>query len=171
MPKFNVFLWFSFLKIHFLSTKKNSQIALMQDLHPVWILKKEAQYEETEQKRLVSKREDHFLVIGEFRIPGRPRTSACFCAKARLMGVTSHQEDKQTGGNCGWVVEKKENLKRWKVPEGSKRTYKLKKSLFQTAKGKSAGHHWEKQRAWPEIYRNSGRWVSSIKIGRWFQNP
>ena len=35
-------------------------------------------------------------VIGEFRIPGRPRTSACFCAKARLMRVTSHQENKQT---------------------------------------------------------------------------
>ena len=35
-------------------------------------------------------------LIGEFRIPGLPRTSACFCAKARLTGVTSHQEDKQT---------------------------------------------------------------------------
>ena len=34
--------------------------------------------------------------MGEFRILGRPRTSACFCAKARLMRVTSHQEDKQT---------------------------------------------------------------------------
>ena len=34
--------------------------------------------------------------IGEFRIPGRPRTSACFCAKATLMRVTSYQEDKQT---------------------------------------------------------------------------
>ena len=34
--------------------------------------------------------------IGEFRIPGRPRTSACFCAKARLMRVTFHKEDKQT---------------------------------------------------------------------------
>ena len=30
-----------------------------------------------------------------FRNPGRPRTSACFCAKARLMHVTSHQEDKK----------------------------------------------------------------------------
>ena len=29
------------------------------------------------------------LSIGEFRIPGRPRTSDCFCAKARLMRVTS----------------------------------------------------------------------------------
>ena len=27
-----------------------------------------------------------------FRNPGRPRTSAYFCAKARLMRVTSHQE-------------------------------------------------------------------------------
>ena len=36
------------------------------------------------------------IQIGEFRIPGRPRTSACFCAKVRLMRVTSHQEDKQT---------------------------------------------------------------------------
>ena len=32
--------------------------------------------------------------IGELRIPGRPRTIACFCAKARLTRVTSHQEDK-----------------------------------------------------------------------------
>ena len=29
------------------------------------------------------------LSIGEFHIPGRPRTSDCFCAKARLMRVTS----------------------------------------------------------------------------------
>ena len=36
------------------------------------------------------------IQIGEFRIPERPRTSACFCAKVRLMRVTSHQEDKQT---------------------------------------------------------------------------
>ena len=36
------------------------------------------------------------IQIGEFRIPGRPRTSACFCAKVKLMRVTSHQEDKQT---------------------------------------------------------------------------
>ena len=34
--------------------------------------------------------------IGKFRIPGRPRTSAYFCAKARLMRVTFHKEDKQT---------------------------------------------------------------------------
>jgi len=58
--------------------------------------------------------------IGEFRIPGRARTSSCFCAKARLMRITSHQEDKQTWENCGWVAEKKENLKRWKVLEVSK---------------------------------------------------
>ena len=37
-----------------------------------------------------------FISICEFRIPWRPRTSACFCAKARLVRVTSHQEDKQT---------------------------------------------------------------------------
>ena len=33
---------------------------------------------------------------GEFRNPERPRASACFCAKTRLMRVTSHKEDKQT---------------------------------------------------------------------------
>ena len=33
----------------------------------------------------------------------------------QLTGVTSHQEDKQTWENCGWVAVKKENLKRWKV--------------------------------------------------------
>ena len=38
----------------------------------------------------------NILAIGQFRIPGRPRKSACFCAKARLLRVTSHQEDKQT---------------------------------------------------------------------------
>ena len=32
---------------------------------------------------------------------------ACFCAKARLMRVISHQEDNQTWENCGWVAEKK----------------------------------------------------------------
>ena len=36
------------------------------------------------------------IQIGEFPIPGRPRTSASFCAKVRLMRVTSLQEDKQT---------------------------------------------------------------------------
>ena len=30
--------------------------------------------------------------IGKFQIPGRPRMSACFWAKVRLMQVTSHQE-------------------------------------------------------------------------------
>ena len=99
----------------------------------------------------------NILAIGRFRIPGRPRKSACFCAKARLLWVTSHQEDKQTWENCSWVAEKKENLKRWKVLEVSKLTCRLDKSLFQTAKGKSARHHQEKQRAWPEIDRNSGR--------------
>ena len=34
--------------------------------------------------------------IGKFLIPGRPRRSACFCVKARLIRVTSHKEDKQT---------------------------------------------------------------------------
>ena len=65
----------------------------------------------------------------------------CFCSKARLMRVISHQEDKQRWENCGWIAEKKENLKRWKVLEVSKLFYRLGKSLFQTAKGKSARHH------------------------------
>ena len=88
-----------------------------------------------------------------------PRTSACFCAKARLIGVTSHQEDKETWESWGGVALKKENLKRWKVLGVSKLTYRLEKSLFQTAKGKSARRHQEKQRAsaWSEIDRNSGR--------------
>ena len=62
-----------------------------------------------------------------------PRTSACYCAKARLMRVT-HQEDKQTWENCGWVALKKENLKRWKVLGVSKLTYRLEKSLFKQQK-------------------------------------
>ena len=36
------------------------------------------------------------------------------------MRVTSHQDDKQTLENCGWVGEKKENLKCWKVLKVSK---------------------------------------------------
>ena len=56
------------------------------------------------------------------------------------MRVTSHQEDKQTYESCRWVGEKKENLKRQKVFEVSKLTYRIEKSLFQTAKGKSARH-------------------------------
>ena len=78
---------------------------------------------------------------------GRPRTSAFFCVKVRLMRVISHQEDKQIWKNWGWVAEKKDNLKRWKVLEVSKFIYRLEKSLFQTAKGKSVRHHEEKQRA------------------------
>ena len=46
------------------------------------------------------------------------------------MRVTSHQEDKQTWENCGWVALKKENLKRWKVLGVSKLTYRLEKSSF-----------------------------------------
>ena len=34
--------------------------------------------------------------IGKFRIPGRPRASACFRANARLMRVTAWQGDQQT---------------------------------------------------------------------------
>ena len=49
--------------------------------------------------------------VSEFRIHGRPRTSVCFHAKVRLMRVTSHQENKQTWGNCDRVAEKKDNLK------------------------------------------------------------
>ena len=46
------------------------------------------------------------------RIPRRPRTSACFCAKARLMRVTSHQEDKQHEKTEA-ELEKKSNI--WNV--------------------------------------------------------
>ena len=49
--------------------------------------------------------------IGQFRIPGRPRTIAYICAKARLMRVTSYQEDKQTR-KLRLSCPKKENLKR-----------------------------------------------------------
>ena len=35
------------------------------------------------------------------------RMSACFCAKVRLMQVTSHQVDKQTWKNNGWFAEKR----------------------------------------------------------------
>ena len=45
-------------------------------------------------------------LIGKFCIPGRLRASACFRAKARLMRVTSWQDDKQTE-----LPENEENLK------------------------------------------------------------
>ena len=48
------------------------------------------------------------LTIGEFRIPGQPRMSACVCAKTRLMRVTSCQEDKQT-----WKLWQKRTI--WNV--------------------------------------------------------
>ena len=44
--------------------------------------------------------------MGKFRIPGRLRASVCFLAKARLMLVTSWQEDKQTE-----LPENEENIK------------------------------------------------------------
>ena len=69
---------------------------------------------------------------------------ARFCAKARLNAghfSPRRQTKRQRWENCGWVAEKKENLKRWKVLEVSKLIYRLGKSLFQTAKGKSARHH------------------------------
>ena len=50
--------------------------------------------------------------IGKFRIPRRSRTRACFCAKARLMRVTSHQEDKQHEKTEA-ELEKKSNI--WNV--------------------------------------------------------
>ena len=42
------------------------------------------------------------------------------------------------------------------VSRGSKHTYRLKKSLLVTTKGRSALRHREKQRAKPEIVRKSG---------------
>ena len=38
--------------------------------------------------------------------------------------------------NCGWVAEKKENLKRWKVLEFSKFTHRLEKSSVSNSKRK-----------------------------------
>ena len=42
------------------------------------------------------------------------------------------------------------------VSMGSKHTYRLKKSLLRTAKGRPALRHREKQRAKPGIFRKSG---------------
>ena len=67
------------------------------------------------------------------------------------MRVTSWQEDKQTE-----LSEYEENLLRFNVSRGSKITYRLKKSLLRTAKGRSALRHREKQRAKAEIVRKSG---------------
>ena len=67
------------------------------------------------------------------------------------MRVTSWQEDKQTE-----LSENEENLLRFNVSRGSKITYRLKKSLLRTAKGRSALRHREKQRAKAEIVRKSG---------------
>ena len=48
---------------------------------------------------------------GKFRIFGWPRASACFRMKARLMPVTSWQEDKQTEKTAVELPENEENLK------------------------------------------------------------
>ena len=61
------------------------------------------------------------------------------------------QEDKQTE-----LSENEENLLMFNVSRGSKITYRLKKSLLRTAKGRSALRHREKQRAKAEIVRKSG---------------
>ena len=50
------------------------------------------------------------LAIGEFRIPGQWQV-LFFCEKARLMRVTSHQEDKQTMRKLRLRCQKKETLK------------------------------------------------------------
>ena len=50
------------------------------------------------------------LQIGKFRNSGRPRASACFLAKARLMRVTSWQKDKHEK-TAAELPENEENLK------------------------------------------------------------
>ena len=49
---------------------------------------------------------------------------------------------------------------------GSKLTYRLKKSLLRTAKGRSALRHQEKQRA-----NRNKKIKMRIKMRRWSQNP
>ena len=73
-----------------------------------------------------------------------PRTSACFCAKARLMRVTSHQEDKQTRETCGWGA--------------------LQKGKFETLKG--FGGLKTYLQAWEIIVSNSKRKISSSPLGK-----
>ena len=65
------------------------------------------------------------------------------------MRVASYQEDKLPQTNMRKLrlsCQKKENLKRWKVLEGSKLINRLEKSLFQTVTGKSARHHLARSR-------------------------
>ena len=50
-------------------------------------------------------------------------------------------------------------------------TYRLKKSLLRTAKGRPALRHREKQRAKPEIVQKSGLVSEFNKMRRWSQNP
>ena len=99
--------------------------------------------------------------VSEFRIHGRPRTSACFYAKVMLMRVTSHQEDKQTWGSCGRVAKRKDSLKHWKVLEVSKLIYRLQNLLFQTAKGKSV--RLTKKNNEPNMN------LTEIVVGEWVQ--
>ena len=82
------------------------------------------------------------------------------------MRVTSWQEVKQTE-----LSENEENLLRFNVSRGSKITYRLKKSLLRTAKGRSALRHREKQRAKAEIVRKSGLVSEFNKMRRWSRNP
>ena len=85
--------------------------------------------------------------IGKFRIPGRPRTSACYRAKERLMRVTfgkkTNKHLKHEEISAG-LLESEENIKGlrfWWAPNllaGLRNQYR-------TAKGKSTPRHGEKQ--------------------------
>ena len=88
-------------------------------------------------------------VLGSYTVLIVLKVSACFRAKARLMRVTSWQEDKQTE-----LPEDEENLKGLTFRGAPKL---LAQEITATsAKGRSALRHRENQRAKPEIVRKNG---------------
>ena len=86
--------------------------------------------------------------------------SACFYAKARLMRVTSQQEDKQTWENCVWVAEKR---KIWNV-ERFRRSQNVWEIIVSNSKRKISSSSLRKTTS---LTRNRPK-QCSIKMRRWF---
>ena len=86
--------------------------------------------------------------IGKFLIPERPRTSACFRAKERLMRVTFGKRTNKHEETAAGLPENEENLKGLRFWWAPNLLAGLRNHCFeQQFKGKSALRHREKQTA------------------------
>ena len=109
--------------------------------------------------------------IGKFLIRERPRTSACFRAKERLMRVTFGKKTNKHEETAAGLRENEENVKggfgglqtylpAWEIIVSNS---KLKENqLFVTEKNKQRKQKLTERVSW---------WPSSIKMRRWSQNP